>query len=147
MHCNEAGLDIIKRYEGLRLTAYKCPAGVWTIGYGSTGPHVFEGLKITEAQADDLLRRDVARAEEAVTRLLSVPINQNQFSALVSLVFNIGAGNFRGSTLRVLVNRKAFDLAAKEFPRWNRANGQIMAGLTKRRQEEQALFLSRGGIA
>lgn len=141
MRCNEAGLTLIKRYEGLSLTAYRCPAGVLTVGYGSTGPHVKEGMTVTPGQADALLRKDVRAAEEAVTRMVSIPLTENQFSALVSLVFNIGAGNFRDSTLRARLNAKRYFDAADEFPRWNKAGGRPLAGLTKRREEERALFL------
>lgn len=141
MKCNEAGLDIIKRYEGFRARPYLCPAGVWTIGYGHTGGVTENSPAITEADADELLLRDLRTAEYDVTRMVSVPLNENQFSALVSFVFNVGSDNFRTSTLRVMVNRKAWMKAADEFPKWRHAGGKALAGLTERRKEERALFL------
>ncbi len=93
------GMNHIKNWEGLRLKAYKCPAGVWTIGYGHTGPDVKPGGTITQAQADALLDKDTDDAESAVNTLVKVPLSQNQFDALVSFVFNTGIGSFKNSTL------------------------------------------------
>lgn len=139
---NTAGLDLIKTFEGCKLTAYLCPARVWTIGYGSTGPHVRKGLTITQAEADQLLRDDLARFEAAVSRLVSVPLNDNQFSALVSFAFNVGIGALEGSTLLRKLNARDLDGAAAQFERWNRADGRVVAGLTRRRQAERALFVT-----
>lgn len=141
MRCNEAGLDIIRRYEGLRLAAYQDTGGVWTVGYGHTGKDVKAGVNITEQQAEEFLRLDVASAEKDITRMVSVPLTENQFSALVSLVFNIGGSNFRKSTMRALINRKWHDEAADQFPRWVYDNGRKLGGLVKRREEERALYL------
>lgn len=140
MKCNEAGLNIIKEFEGLKLKAYRCPAGVLTIGYGSTGPHVREGMEITEDQADMLLRRDLRTAESAVTRGVRVDLNENEFSALCSFVFNMGATAFWKSTMRALINRNDMIGAAGQFPRWNKAGGKVLNGLIRRRQAEAALF-------
>lgn len=140
MKCNEAGLSIIKRFEGLRLKAYKCPAGIWTIGYGSTGKHVHEGMVITEEQADKLLRSDVRTAESAVTRGVNVDLNENEFSALTSFVFNIGGNAFWRSNMRALINRNDMKSASLEFARWNRSKGTVLAGLIERRKAEAALF-------
>ena len=96
-HINQAGLDLIKRFEGLKLRAYRCSAGVLTIGYGST-IDVHEGQVITQAQADDLLRADLHDAEAAVTKLIAVPLNDNEFSALVSFTYNLGSGAPRASS-------------------------------------------------
>jgi len=136
----KAGLDLVKSFEGLKLTAYRCPAGILTIGYGSTGPHVTAGKVITEAQADDLLQDDLNRFEKAVTRLVTVPLTQNQYDALVSFAFNVGISALERSTLLKRVNAKLFDQAKAEFAKWNRAGGRPLAGLTRRRAAEAALF-------
>ena len=138
----KAGLDLIKDFEGLKLRAYLCPAKVWTIGYGSTGPHVTAGKVITEAQAEELLKHDLDRFEAAVTRLVTVPLHQNQYDALVSFAFNVGISALERSTLLKRVNAKLFDQAATEFAKWNRAAGRPLAGLTRRRAAEAALFKS-----
>jgi lysozyme len=136
----KAGLDLVKSFEGLKLRAYLCPAKVWTIGYGSTGPHVTPGKVITEAQANDLLQDDLDRFEKAVTRLVTVPLTQNQYDALVSFAFNVGISALERSTLLKRVNAKLFDQAKAEFAKWNRAGGRPLAGLTRRRAAEAALF-------
>ncbi|EPY02700.1 lysozyme [Magnetospirillum fulvum] len=140
--CNEAGKDIIRQCEGLRLKAYLCPAGKLTIGYGHTGPDVKTGMTITEEDANTLLSRDLVAAEKAIVGAVSVTITDNQFSALVSFVFNLGAGNFYGSTLLKKLNANDIFGAADEFLRWNKVNGQVLAGLTRRREAERTLFLS-----
>lgn len=136
----KAGLDLVKSFEGLKLRAYLCPAKVWTIGYGSTGPHVTPGKVITEAQANDLLQDDLDRFEKAVTRLVTVSLTQNQYDALVSFAFNVGISALERSTLLKRVNAKLFDQAKAEFAKWNRAGGRPLAGLTRRRAAEAALF-------
>jgi lysozyme len=145
MRCNEEGLSIIKRFEGLRLEAYRCPAGVLSIGYGSTR-NVTPGMKITPQEAEERLRRDVAVAEADVSRMVNVALNENQASALISFVFNLGGSQFRSSTLRALVNRGAFDPsrdpnAPDEFLKWVHSNGKVLAGLVERRKAERSLFL------
>tara|TARA_R110000796_G_scaffold3212_3_gene12288 strand:- start:4372 stop:4944 length:573 start_codon:yes stop_codon:yes gene_type:complete len=136
---NNAGLNLIKQFEGLRLKAYKCPADVLTIGYGSTGHHVKPGLVITEARAEALLLEDLKRFEAAVVRAAG-PATDNQFAAMVSLAFNVGEGAFASSTL--CRKHKAGDHvgAANEFKRWNKAAGRVMAGLSRRRAAEAALY-------
>jgi lysozyme len=138
---SDKGLVLIKKYEGLRLKAYKCPAGIWTVGYGSTGPHVKSGMEITEAQANALLMLDVSRFETGVNALASCK-TQGQFDALVSFAFNLGLGNLASSTL--LKKHKAGDYpaAANQFPRWNKSEGVVLPGLIKRRAEEAALYAS-----
>lgn len=148
MRINDAGIEIIQRFEGLSLTPYICPAGYATIGYGAIrdkeGRRVtLDHPEITEEEAEGLLRRDVAIAERDVMLLIRAPLNENQFSALASLAFNIGGGNFKASTLRAKLNRSDYDGAANEFPKWRRGGGRILPGLVKRRAAEQALFLSR----
>ena len=144
MKLSRQGLALIKSFEGFRAKAYICPAGVLTIGYGSTGPHVRPGLVVTEVEATALLAKDAARFEKAVNTL-GVKLTQNQFDALVSLAFNIGVGNFNSSTL--VRKLKAGDVsgAAAQFAVWNKARvkGVLTAlpGLTKRRAAEAALFV------
>lgn len=136
------GLALIKSFEGLRLTAYRDIVNVLTIGYGSTGPHVRPGMKITETQAEALLRNDLARFEKAVGSA-APNANQNQFDAMVSLAFNIGTAAFQNSTL--VRKFRAGDIAGAkaEFARWNKAGGKVVAGLTRRRAAEAALFGER----
>lgn len=134
------GLALIKSFEGLRLQAYTCPAGVLTIGYGSTGPHVRPGMRITEQQADALLLSDLSRFEAAVTGAVRVPLTQAQFDALVSFTFNVGVAALRSSTLLRKLNAGDYAGAAAEFARWNKAGGKVLAGLTRRRAAERALF-------
>lgn len=142
-----AGLDLIKKFEGLRLKAYVCPAGVLTIGYGSTGPHVKPGMVITEAEADRLLNEDLDRFEEAVERYAG-RATQNQFDAMVSLAFNIGIANFRKSSVLRAHVVKSFKIAADAFALWNKAkvNGRLteLPGLTRRRAEEARLYRKPG---
>ncbi|MBB5709360.1 lysozyme [Sphingomonas xinjiangensis] len=138
-HIGKAGLDLIKQFEGLRLKAYQDTGGVWTIGYGHTGPDVKPGMVITEAQADDLLRQDVAEAERDVLRLFH-STTDNQFDALVSFTFNLGADQVGGSTLRRYHNDGDYAAAKGQFARWRYDNGVELAGLVKRRAAEAKLY-------
>jgi lysozyme len=138
---NEAGLNLIKSFEGLRLETYLDAVGVRTIGYGHTGPEVTSGLHIDKSYAEELLRSDIKRFERGVMALVSVALTDNQFSALVSFSFNLGLNNLKNSTLLRKLNSGQNIEAANEFPRWNRAGGKILAGLTRRREAEKALFL------
>lgn len=142
MKISQKGIDLIKSFEGLELKAYQDVVGVWTIGYGSTGSHVKPGMVITPKEAEDLLRKDVARFEACVDKQVSVPLTQNQFDALVSFAFNLGCGNLASSTLLRKLNAKDYKGASLEFVKWNRAGGKVLAGLTRRREAEKALFLS-----
>lgn len=142
MKINQKGLDLIKSFEGLELKAYKCPADVLTIGYGHTGSDVKEGQVITQQQAEDLLKKDVEKFEKGVLSLVKVKINENEFSALVSFAYNLGLGNLKQSTLLNSLNKLQRESAANEFLRWNKAGGKVLAGLTRRREAEKALFLS-----
>lgn len=141
MKTSQAGVQLIKGFEGVRLNAYDDGVGVMTIGVGHIRG-VQGGDIITEDQADDYLREDLSTAEDAVNRLVKVPLNQAQFDALVSFTFNLGAGALASSTLLKKLNAGDMDGAADEFLRWNRAGGRIMAGLTKRRISERMLFLT-----
>lgn len=142
--------NFIKSHEGLRLNAYRDPVGIWTIGYGHTAS-AKPGQVITRAQADNLFLKDVQEAEKAVKSLVKVPLNQNQFGALVSFVFNAGAFKFRGSTLLRKLNAGDYKGAADEFLRWDKAGCntgagcQRLPGLTKRRAEERNFFLGGSG--
>ena len=146
MKTGERGLALIKEFEGCKLSAYQCPAGVWTIGIGST--HYGDGTPITkgrtlpnEKAAIALLAATIGQFEKAVNAM-NVELTQNEFDALVSLTYNIGAGNLASSTLVKML--KAGDNKAeiaKQFLRWNKAGGKEMAGLTRRRKAESELFL------
>jgi lysozyme len=133
------GLAIIKQYEGLRLTAYLCPAKVWTIGYGSTGPAVKPGMTITAERGEALLKEDLERFEKAVS-IAAPTATQNQFDAMVSLAFNVGEANFNSSTLLRRHRAGQHALARSEFARWNKSRGKVLAGLTRRRASEAALY-------
>lgn len=140
MKTSSSGKNLIKRWEGLRLTAYRDPVGVWTIGYGHT-KDVYEGQTITVAQADAMLEAELAEYEGYVNDYVTANLNQNQFDALVSFVYNVGPGNFAGSTLLRKVNADPDDpTIPAEFKRWNRAGGEILNGLTRRRNEEAELY-------
>lgn len=131
------GLEIIKKYEGLVLTAYKCPAGVWTIGYGHTSG-VYAGMVINEAKAEEFLKADCSGAERAVNNYDGIyNWTQNQFDALVSFTFNCGAGNL--DTLLAGGRRTIAEISEK-ISLYNKANGETLAGLVRRRAEEKALF-------
>ena len=136
---NAAGIALIKNYEGLHLTPYLCPAKVWTIGYGHSRT-VRAGMKITPDQADQLLDDDLRLAERAVQRLVTVPLNDNQFSALVSFAYNVGIANFESSTLLALLNRGWYEQVPAQLMRWNRAAGEPLGGLTRRRAAEAQLW-------
>lgn len=140
---NKSGIDLIKSFEGLRLKAYLCPAGVWTIGYGHTH-NVREGQVITEKQAETLLKNDLAVYEEGVRRITThVVLNENQFSALVSFAFNLGLSNLRGSTLlRKVVSDPSDPTIRDEFNRWIYAGDSVLPGLQRRRKAEADLYFA-----
>ena len=138
---NKNGLLLIKSFEGLRLKAYRDPVGIWTIGYGTTRG-VRPDMGISEAEAEQFLQQDLIRFEQAIGEAVAAPVNDNQFSALVSFTYNVGSGALRSSTLLKLLNgRQDIRKTADEFPRWNRAGGRVLEGLTRRRNAERALFL------
>jgi len=142
---DKEGLGFIKEHEGVILHAYKDVVGVWTIGIGCTyfqnGKPVKEGDKITQAQCDDLFLNVVQRFEKAVTAAIIIPLNQNQFNALVSLAYNIGTAGFAKSTLVKRINSGASpDLIRVAFAMWNKAGGKINTTLVKRRKDEADLF-------
>ena len=144
MGLSQSGLNHIKSHEGLRTTAYRDPVGVLTIGYGHTGPDVKPGQKITEAQAEALLRKDVAWAENAVRKNVKVPLTQGQFDALTSFTFNCGAGALQKSTLLKKLNAGDYAGAQAEFGKWVHGGGKVLPGLVRRRNEEAQMFGNRG---
>ena len=139
MIISKNGLDLIKHFESLQLKAYKCSANVWTIGYGHT-KNVKEGDRISQDQANCFLMQDLYEVEKTINRLVKVKINQNQFDALCSLIFNIGISAFNKSTLLAKLNTGDYVGAAEQFRRWNKVNNVVMAGLVRRRQAEEDLF-------
>jgi lysozyme len=147
MKTNKAGLDLIKSFEGLRLTTYKCSAGVDTIGYGHTSaagePKVTPGMKITEKEAEEILARDLGKYEAAVDKAITITPTENQFAAMVSLCYNIGPGNFSSSSVVKKLNAGDVEGAANSFLLWNKAAGKVLAGLTRRREAEKTLFLKK----
>jgi lysozyme len=141
------GTTIIRKFEGLKLQAYLCPANVWTIGYGSTfyenGSKVQQGDKITLDRADKLLAEMVKRFEISVKGLVKSSINDNQLGALTSFAFNVGVGAFSKSTLLRKVNANPNDLTIRnEFMRWTKAGGKVLKGLVTRREAEANLYFS-----
>ena len=143
MNISQNAIDVIKHFEGCRLTAYKCPAGIWTIGYGHTGADVKKGMIITQEQAENLLKQDLVVHTNNVSKLVKVPLTQNQFDALVSFEYNVGYGNLKNSTLLKLLNQKKYEEAAQQFLRWKYAKGVVLAGLVKRRNAEMKLFMMK----
>ena len=139
MNLSPKGLELIKMFEGCKLQAYKCSAGVPTIGYGHT-EGVYIGLTIDQQHAEDLLKSDLVRFEAIVRKLLKVTVTQNQFDALVSLAFNCGEGNLAKSTLLKVINEGRAVQAGPQFLRWNKAAGVVVAGLTRRREAEKTLY-------
>lgn len=137
---NEAGLNLIKSYEGCRLVSYPDVGGIFTIGFGHTGPEVVEGLRWTQDQADNALLQDLAIAEAEVQTHVHTDLSSNQFSALVSLVFNCGRGVLEGHIGKYL-NLGNYASAADFFLRWDQVKGQVVPGLYDRRCAERALFL------
>lgn len=143
------GLDLIKRWEGCKLKAYVCPAGKWTIGYGSTGSHVRPGLVISLKEAEDLLDRDLVRFEEAVSDAVKVKLTDPQFAALVSFAFNVGVGAFKGSTLVKRLNKGDYASVPSELAKWNKGTVKgrkvVIEGLANRRAAEAGLW-ARGSF-
>lgn len=140
MKTNQKGIELIKEFEGFSPRAYRCPAGVLTIGFG-TVQDVRPGMVITEEMAEAWLKRDLAECEEIVGRLVTVPLTENQFSALVSFVYNLGGTALKRSTLLKKLNAGDYVGAAEQLGRWIRGGGKELAGLVRRREAEMRLFL------
>lgn len=142
MRTGDEGISLIRYFEGCRLDAYLCPAGVWTIGYGHT-KGVKEGDTIDQEAAEAFLIEDLEEFEGYVTEMVEVPLSQSQFDALVSWTFNLGPGNLERSTLLAKLNQGEYTDVPFEIKRWTRAGGVILPGLVKRRNAEAALFEGR----
>ena len=147
MKTSQSGISLIKGFEGKRLNAYYDGVGVWTIGFGTikypNGVRVKKGDTCTEAQAESYLKNDLVKFENAINRLVKVPLNQNQFDAISSFTYNLGETNLSSSTLLKKLNAKDYAGTADQFPRWNKAGGKVMNGLTRRREAERNLFLKK----
>lgn len=139
MKASKEGIDLIKSCESLRLTAYQDSVGVWTIGWGHT-LRVQPGQIITQGMAEVFLDEDLEEVFACIERKVTGPLNQFQFDALCSFIFNLGCGKFEASTLRRLINEGNYAGAAEQFKRWNHAGGEVLEGLTKRREAEATLF-------
>ena len=139
MKISQEGIALIKKFEGCELEAYKCAAGVWTIGYGST-KGVEEGNTITQEDADNLLLEEMHEYEGYINDMVTVDLKQNEFDSLVSWVFNLGPSNLSSSTLLSRLNNKVWDDIPNQIKRWNKAGGQVRQGLVRRREAEALLF-------
>ena len=147
MSVNQATLDLIKQFEGCKLTAYQDIVGVWTIGYGTTamadvGIVPAKGMTITQDRAEDLLRLGVDKFAATVDALITAKVNANQFGACVSLAYNIGPNAYAKSTVLRELNAGNYDKAAAAFQMWNKAGGVVSKGLVRRREAERQLFLT-----
>lgn len=144
MRMSAAGLATVKEFEGLRLKAYKCPAAVWTIGYGHTSaagnPIVTPEFVITKDEAEEILERDMVQYEDGVKKLVKVEITQGQFDALVDFAYNAGVGALQKSTLLKKVNAEKFDEVPAEFMKWTKGGGKELPGLVRRRRAEVKLW-------
>ena len=142
MNIGLKGLALIKSFEGCKLDSYQDSVGVWTCGYGTTGPDIVEGITFTQAQAERRLMDSLDSVEQCVERHVTATLTQNQFDALCAFVYNVGCVAFSGSTMLKKVEAGDFVQAAQEFQRWNRAGGNVLAGLTRRRTAEARLFVT-----
>ena len=141
MQISTKGIELIKKFEGFRSKPYRCAGGVLTIGYGHTSG-VSLGTTCTKEQATRWLKKDVEVAEQAIKKYVKVPLDQNMYDALVSFIYNVGTSAFKNSTLLKKLNAGYYEDSACEFRRWNKAGGKVNAGLSRRRAEEKALFLT-----
>ena len=139
MKLGERGTEILKYFEGCKLTAYQDSVGVWTIGYGHT-KGVYNGMTITQEEAEQMLLTELEEYEGYIENMVTVPLTQNQFDALVVWIYNLGPTNFKNSTLLKELNAGNYNAAGQEITRWNIAGGKVLAGLVKRREAEAELF-------
>jgi len=139
MKISNTGIDLIKHFEGCELEAYHCAAGVPTIGYGHI-KGVQMGDTITQEQAEQMLVEELNEYEGYINDMVTTPLSQNQFDALVSWVYNLGGGNLKASTLLKVLNSGDFNGVPAQLMRWNKAGGKVLEGLTRRRQAEADLF-------
>jgi lysozyme len=140
MTYSKSGINLIESFESCRLTSYQDSKGVWTIGYGHTGPDVKPGMTCIPTQAEQWLETDINWAEYVVNHNIYVSMTQDEFDALVDFVFNVGSGNFLGSGLLRLINAGLYRQAAAQFDLWDHSAGKVVAGLLRRRQAETNLF-------
>ena len=143
MKISQAGIDLIRRFEGCKLKPYLCPAGYWTVGYGhviGNGKTKPEKQLYTQEEVNELLRTDLARFEQGVLRYCPVPLTQFEFDSLVSFSFNLGLGVLQRSTLRRKILRQDKQAAARNILKYNKAGGQVLKGLTRRREAEYRMF-------
>ena len=139
---SKSGVQLTQQFESCRLIAYQDVKGVWTVGWGHTGPEVVEGYTVTQVQADMQLVVDMHNAMSAVNRLVTVMLTQGEFDALVDFAFNCGCSAFAGSTMLKLLNAGSMQAAALEFAKWDHASGVVVAGLLRRRLAEVQEFNS-----
>lgn len=147
MKMSQEGIDaLLKKFEGCRLKAYRCPAGICTIGYGHTSaagePEVHDGMTITQQQAEEILKRDLVKYETAVFSMVQQPLNQHQFDTLVDFAYNAGVGALKTSTLLKKVNAAQFDAIPAELMKWTKGGGKVLPGLVRRRQAGVAWWTS-----
>ena len=143
MHMSQGGLDnLLKKFEGCKLKAYRCPAGILTIGYGHTSaagaPEVHDGMTITQDEAENILKNDLVKYEQPVAAMVKVDLEQNQFDVLVDFAYNAGVGALKTSTLLKKVNAGDFDAVSDELMKWTKGGGKVLPGLVRRRQAEAA---------
>jgi lysozyme len=148
MHMSQGGLDaLLKKFEGCKLKAYRCPANVCTIGFGHTTaaglPEVIDGMTITQKQADEILKRDLVKYEAAVESLVKVQLTQNQFDVLVDFAYNAGVGNLKSSTMLKKVNAGDLDTVPAELMKWTKGGGRVLPGLVRRRQAASAWWTAQ----
>jgi len=136
------GVALIQKFEGCELEAYKCPADVWTIGYGHT-KGVVEGMKITKEEAEQMLVDELHEYENYINKYVNVALSQNQFDALVSWVYNLGPANLTASTMLKVLNNGEYEEVPAQMKRWNKAGGKVLDGLVRRREAEALLYLGR----
>jgi len=139
MNISKEGLALIKKFEGCELKAYRCPANVLTIGYGVT-KGVTEDMEITQQEANEMLAGELIEYTEYINNMVKVALNQSQFDALTAWIYNLGPTNFKDSTLLRVLNEGRYNEVPQEIKRWNKANGQVLNGLIKRREAEALLF-------
>ena len=142
MKTSQYGIDLIKHFEGCVLKAYKCPAGVWTIGYGHT-KGVEPEDEWSEDHANHMLEVELEEYEGYVSKYVTAPLGQNQFDALVSWTYNLGGGNLSASTMLKVLNAGEYDEVPNQMLRWNKAGGKVLEGLTRRRQAEADMFCGK----
>jgi lysozyme len=147
MQMSQGGIDaLLKKFEGCKLSSYRCPANVLTVGYGHTSaagaPEVTEGMKITQAQAEEILKRDLVKYETGVHGMVKQPLTQHQFDVLTDFAYNAGLGNLKSSTLLKKVNAGQFDAVPAELMKWTKGGGKVLTGLVRRRQAESDWWAS-----